>query len=67
MMRRVLLLIGVLGGLWLAGCRISASREPGYKEAVRTNAISNKHILTERPTLEHAAPRVAPTAADTVA
>jgi hypothetical protein len=66
MMRRAFFLIGVLGGLWLAGCRISTSRAPGYKEAVRTNAISNKHILSEEPTLERAAPRMAPTAADTV-
>jgi hypothetical protein len=65
MMRRAFLLTGVLGGLLLAGCRISASRAPGYKEAVRTNAISNKHILSEEPTLERAAPRVIPTA-DTV-
>ena len=66
MMRRAFFLIGVLGGLWLVGCRISASREPGYKEAVRTNAISNKHILSEEPTLERAAPRVVPVVTDTV-
>ncbi|GAA4501860.1 hypothetical protein GCM10023172_24310 [Hymenobacter ginsengisoli] len=44
----------------LTSCRISTSHAPGYKEAVRTNAISNKHILSEEPTLERAAPRVAP-------
>jgi hypothetical protein len=65
MMRRAPLLIGVLAGLLLGGCRISTSRAPGRKEAMRTNAISNKHILTEQPTLERATPHVAP-AADTV-
>jgi hypothetical protein len=59
-MRRAFFLSGLLGGLLLVGCRISTSRAPGYKEAVRTNAISNKHILSEQPTLERAAPRVVP-------
>ena len=66
MVRQTFLLIGVLAGFLLGGCRISTSRAPGRKEAVRANAISNKHILTEQPTLERAAPRVAPVAADTV-
>ncbi|WP_208133013.1 MULTISPECIES: hypothetical protein [Hymenobacter] len=60
MMRGISLLAGVLTGLVLTSCRISTSHAPGYKEAVRTNAISNKHILSEEPTLERAAPRVAP-------
>jgi len=55
MMRRTFLFIGLL----LGSCR-TASRTPGHKEAVRANAISNKHILTEQPTLERAAPRVVP-------
>lgn len=64
MLRRSFLFVGLLAGLPLGGCRISTSHAPGRQEAVRTNAISNKHLLTEQPTLEYAAPRVAP--ADTV-
>ncbi len=63
---RASLCAGVLAELLLGGsCRISTSHAPGRREAVRTNAISNKHMLTEQPTLERATPRVAP-AADTV-
>ena len=65
-MRRTSLFSGVLVGLLLAGCRISTSRAPGYKEAVRTNSISNKHILSEQPTLERPAPRVVPDSATSV-
>lgn len=60
MLRRTLLITGVLAGLLLAGCRTSTSRTSAHKEAVRTNAISNKHVLTEEPTLERPQPRVAP-------
>ncbi|MDO7885908.1 hypothetical protein [Hymenobacter cheonanensis] len=59
-MRQTSLFVGVLAGLLLGGCRISTSRAPERREAVRTNAISNKHLLSEEPTLERAAPRVAP-------
>jgi hypothetical protein len=59
MIRRTSLVIGVLAGLLLAGCR-TTSRSPGRKEAIRANAISNKHILSEEPTLERPAPRVTP-------
>ena len=60
-MRSATLYAGLLAGLLLAaGCRIATPRQPGYKEAVRANAISNKRILTEQPILEHAAPRVVP-------
>jgi hypothetical protein len=66
MMRGISLFTGVLAGLLLTSCRISASHAPGYKEAVRTNAISNKHILSEQPTLERPAPRVTPDSEDAV-
>ena len=64
MLRRLFLYTGLLAGLLPAGCR-TTSHTPGHKEAVHTNAISNKHILSEEPTLERPAPRVAPAAADT--
>jgi len=52
---------GVVGGLLLAaGCRVATPRSAEHREAVRANAISNKHILTEQPTLERAAPSVPP-------
>lgn len=63
-MRRTFLFMGMLAGL-LAGCR-TTSRSPGYKDAVRANAISNKHILSEEPTLERPAPRVVPAPDSTV-
>jgi hypothetical protein len=65
MPRRIFLYASVLAGLLATGCR-TTSRTPAHREAVRANAISNKHILTEQPTLERAAPRVAPPAADTL-
>ncbi|MDJ0366264.1 hypothetical protein QMK33_13980 [Hymenobacter sp. H14-R3] len=62
MTRITILRLGlVLAGLPLAaGCRIATSRAPERKAAVRANAISNKHILTESPTLERPAPKVVP-------
>lgn len=59
MMRTFSLLTVVLAGL-LAGCRMAAPQRAGQKEAVRANAISNKHILTEQPTLERPAPQPTP-------
>lgn len=59
-MRTATLWAGLLAGLLATGCRVAASRSASRKEAVRANAISNKHILTEQPTLERAAPRVVP-------
>ena len=50
----------MLAGLLATGCRVATSRSASRKEAVRANTISNKHILTEQPTLERAAPRVVP-------
>jgi hypothetical protein len=64
MLRRFFLCTGWLAGLLPAGCR-TTSHTPGHKEAVRANAISNKRLLSEEPTLERPAPRVAPAAADT--
>lgn len=64
MLRRTFLFVGGLAGLLAAGCR-TASRTPTHKEAVRTNAISNKRILTEQPILERPVPRVAPDSAAT--
>jgi len=58
-MRRTLLCINVLAGLLLGSCS-TTSRSPAHKEAVRANAISNKRILSEEPTLERPAPRVVP-------
>ena len=59
--RAALLWAGVLGGLLLApGCRVATPRSAEYRQAVRANALSNKHILTESPTLERAAPSVPP-------
>ncbi|QKG58074.1 hypothetical protein GKZ68_16460 [Hymenobacter sp. BRD128] len=66
MMRPTSLFIGMLAGLLLCGCRISSSHAPGYKEAVRTNAISNKHLVSEPPALERPAPRVGPDSATIV-
>lgn len=60
MMRMVVFCTGLLAGLLLAGCRLATPHQPGYKQAVRTNAISNKHTLTESPTLERPAPRPVP-------
>ena len=65
MMRRTFLVGGVLAGLLLGSCS-TASRAPAHKEAMRANAISNKHILSEEPTLERPAPRVVPAAMDTL-
>jgi hypothetical protein len=65
MMRQTSLSIGVLAGLLLGSCS-TTSRAPGHKEAVRANAISNKHLLSEEPTLERPAPRVVPDSAHTV-
>ena len=64
MLRPIFLLLVGFAGLLAAGCR-TTSHTPGHKEAVRTNAISNKRILSEEPTLERPAPRVVPAAADT--
>ena len=55
-MRAFSRLLGCLA-LALAGCQV-APRSAGRKEAVRTNAIANKHTVTEAPTLERAAPTV---------
>jgi hypothetical protein len=55
-MRAFLCLLGCVA-LALAGCQV-APRSAGRKEAVRANAISNKHTVTEEPTLERAAPSV---------
>ena len=52
---RAFLRLLVCGALGLAGCQVSP-RQPGRREALRTNAISNKHGVTESPTLERAAP-----------
>lgn len=61
MLRAATLITTALAGLLLAaGCRIATPHEPGHKQAVRANAISNKHTLTESPTLERPAPRPAP-------
>lgn len=58
-MRRTFLFSGALAGLLLGSCS-TASRSPAHKDAVRANAISNKHILSEEPTLELPTPRVVP-------
>jgi len=63
-MRWTFLWMSVLAGL-LGSCS-TTSRSPGHKEAVRANAISNKHILSEEPTLERPAPRVVPAPDSTV-
>jgi len=65
MMRWTFLWMSVLAGLLLGSCS-TTSRSPGHKEAVRANAISNKHILSEEPTLERPAPRVVPAPDSTV-
>jgi hypothetical protein len=57
MMRTAPLLTGLLAGL-LAGCGVATPHTAARQEARRTNAISNKHITSEEPTLERAAPRV---------
>jgi hypothetical protein len=59
-MRTAILWAGILAGLLATGCRVATPRSASRKEAVRANTISNKHILTEQPTLERAAPRVEP-------
>lgn len=46
--------------LALAGCQVGAPHQAARKEAVRTNAISNKHTITESPTLERPAPTPPP-------
>jgi len=52
---------GVVGGLLLAaGCRVATPRSAEYRQAAHANALSNKHVLTESPTLERAAPSVPP-------
>jgi hypothetical protein len=65
MMRRTFLLTGALAGLLLGSCSTTV-RSPAHKQAVRANAISNKHILSEEPTLERPAPRVVPAPDSTV-
>lgn len=61
MMRISILGLGLLAGLLLAaGCRIATPHGAERKEAVRANAVSNKHILTESPTLERPTPKVEP-------
>lgn len=57
-MRAFLRLLGCIA-LALAGCQV-VPRTTGRKEAVRTNAISNKHTVTESPTLERPAPTPPP-------
>ncbi|WP_151086768.1 hypothetical protein [Hymenobacter baengnokdamensis] len=59
-MRTSILRISFLGGLLLLGCRMVGPQQAGRKAAGRANIISNKHILTESPTLEHPAPKPAP-------
>ncbi|GEM_PF-1427421 len=61
MMRMFLLYAGLLAGLLLAAsCRLAPGQRAGHREAERTNAISNKHTVTDSPTLERAAPQVVP-------
>ncbi len=61
MLRTSILRLSLLAGLLLAaGCRIAAPHGAERKEAVRANAVSNKRIFTESPTLERPAPRPAP-------
>ncbi|WP_166648235.1 hypothetical protein [Hymenobacter sp. UV11] len=55
-MRAFLRLLGC-GALALASCQVTP-RSTGRKEAMHANAISNKHTVTEAPTLERAAPSV---------
>ncbi len=55
-MRAFLRLLGCTA-LALAGCQ-AAPRSAGRKEATRANAISNKHTVTESPTLERPDPTV---------
>ncbi len=57
-MRAFLRLLGCVA-LALAGCQV-APRTPSRKAAVRANALSNKHTVTESPTLERAAPSSPP-------
>jgi len=60
-MRTFLLWAGLLAGLLLAaGCRVAPGQRAGHREAERTNAISNKHTVTDSPTLERPAPQVVP-------
>ncbi|MVN76139.1 hypothetical protein GO988_07360 [Hymenobacter sp. HMF4947] len=60
-MRASFLWAGALAGLaLLAGCRLAPTQQVAHKEAVRTNAISNKHTISESPTLERAEPRLPP-------
>jgi hypothetical protein len=50
----------MLAGLLATGGCVATPRSASRTEAVRANAISNKHILSEEPTLERAAPSVVP-------
>ena len=57
-MRIYLRLLGCLA-LALAGCQV-APHTTGRKEAQRTNSLSNKHTVTESPTLERPEPTPPP-------
>lgn len=57
MMRTAPLLTSLLAGL-LASCGVATPHTAARKEAARTNAISNKHVTSEEPTLERPEPRV---------
>ncbi len=60
-MRTAILWACLLAGLSATGCRVGTSHSAERRAAERANTISNKHTLTEQPTLERAAPRVVPT------
>ncbi|MGI4739273.1 MAG: hypothetical protein ACRYG7_29250 [Janthinobacterium lividum] len=60
-MRTLLQILGCLvAALALVSCQVGTPHQAGRKEALRTNAISNKHRITESPTLERAAPTLPP-------
>ena len=56
---RPLLLLLLLAEL-LAGCRVAGPTRAARRAARQANGVSNKHILTESPTLERPAPAVGP-------
>jgi len=60
-MRTLLHVVGCLvAALALVSCQVGAPHQAARKEAQRTNTISNKHTITESPTLERAAPTLPP-------
>ena len=50
----------LVGLLLLASCRVAPGHQSARQQAGHTNAISNKHTVTDSPTLERPAPQVVP-------